>query len=87
MTLGKIRGAIEKHPSSPENKALPLTIDVKVLYALSARATKKQGEDRRTMTDELSVDMLVRSALSEEAFSNKFLHNKPKQPDYAQSVI
>ena len=65
----------------PQNKASPLTIDV--LYALSARATEKQGEDRRTTTDELLVDMLVGSALSEEAFPNKFLHNKPKQTDYA----
>ena len=67
----------------PQNKASPLTIDVKILYALSARATEKQGEDRRTTTDELLVDMLVGSALSVEAFPNKFLHNKPNQTDYA----
>ena len=38
------------------NKVSPLTIDV--LYALSARATKKQSEVWRTMTDELSVGTL-----------------------------
>jgi len=38
------------------NKVSPLTIDV--LYALGARATKKQSEVWRTMTDELTVGTL-----------------------------
>ena len=42
---------------------------------------------KRAMTDQLSGDALVDNALSEEAFSNKLLHDKLRQTDCAWSVI